>query len=108
MHRITRTLLLPLIVTGCATIQTAGRRGSGSAAPHTRAALVSAIDSMPFGSQFGSPLWPSFRPTQLLERSCPDRVASPILVVEVPPLRLIDRETLRFHRMTKEVAVPAL
>jgi hypothetical protein len=33
----------------------------------------------------------------LLERQIPDRVLAPVLVIEVPPLRLVDREALGLH-----------
>ena len=57
MNRITRTLLLPLIVGGCASVQTAGTRGSGSPTPHTRAALTRAIDSMVNAPEFRTTNW---------------------------------------------------
>src|SRR5262249_38810674 len=45
---------------------------------------------------------------QLLERLVADGVLAPVLVVEVPPLRLVHREALRLHRPAQQVAVPAL
>ena len=56
MTRSTRTLLLPLIVTGCASVQT-GPRPTGSAAPHTRASLTRAIDSMVNAPEFRTTNW---------------------------------------------------
>ncbi len=57
MKRTTRTLLLPLIVAGCASVQTAGSRSAGPVAPHTRAALVRAIDSMVNAPEFRTTNW---------------------------------------------------
>ena len=56
MTRSTRTLLLPLIVAGCASVQT-GPRPTGSAAPHTRASLTRAIDSMVNAPEFRTTNW---------------------------------------------------
>ena len=57
MNRTTRTLLLPLIVAGCASVQTAGPRSTGPVAPHTRAALTRAIDSMVNAPEFRTTNW---------------------------------------------------
>ena len=57
MNRITRALLLPLIVGGCASVQTSGPRPSGSAQAHTRAALTHAIDSMVGLAEFRTTNW---------------------------------------------------
>ena len=38
----------------------------------------------------------SLRP-DLLERHVPNRVLAPVLVIEVPPLRRVDREALGLH-----------
>jgi len=57
MNRITRTLFLPLIVAGCASVQTAGSRSAGPVAPHTRAALTRAIDSMVNAPEFRTTNW---------------------------------------------------
>src|SRR5436190_19556169 len=39
----------------------------------------------------------------LLEAAVADRVLAPVLVVEVPPLRLVDGEPLLFHRPPQQV-----
>src|SRR6476469_7261578 len=57
MNRNTRTLFLPLIVAGCASVQTAGSRSAGPVAPHTRAALTRAIDSMVNAPEFRTTNW---------------------------------------------------
>jgi D-alanyl-D-alanine carboxypeptidase/D-alanyl-D-alanine-endopeptidase (penicillin-binding protein 4) len=57
MIRTTRALVLPLIVAGCASVQTTGPRPIGSAAPHTRAALTRAIDSMVNAPEFRTTNW---------------------------------------------------
>jgi serine-type D-Ala-D-Ala carboxypeptidase/endopeptidase (penicillin-binding protein 4) len=57
MNRITRALLMPLIVGGCASVQTSGPRSTGSAPAHTRAALTHAIDSMVNVAEFRTTNW---------------------------------------------------
>ena len=57
MNRITRSLLLPLIVGGCASVQTSGPRATSSAPAHTRAALTRAIDSMVNAPEFRTTNW---------------------------------------------------
>src|SRR5947199_6598491 len=43
---------------------------------------------------------------QLLERQIADWIQAPVLVVEMPPLRLVHRESLRLHGVPQQVAVP--
>src|ERR1051326_2602969 len=47
-------------------------------------------------------------PAQLLQRRVPDPVELPVLVVEVPPLRVVHREALGFHGLPEHLPVPAL
>ena len=44
----------------------------------------------------------------LVERDVPDWILLPILVIEMPPLRLIDGEALRLHCVAQQLAVPTL
>ena len=57
MNRITRPLLLPLIVGGCASVHASGPHATGTAPAHTRAALTHAIDSMVNVPEFRTTNW---------------------------------------------------
>src|SRR3954463_4062270 len=50
----------------------------------------------------------SWTPSKPIEGDVPDRVLAPVLVVEVPPLARIRRESLRFHCPPQHHAPPAL
>lgn len=47
-------------------------------------------------------------PSKPFEPFIPDPIALPVFVVEVPPLRLVDREALGFHRLAQKRSMPAL
>jgi hypothetical protein len=44
----------------------------------------------------------------LLEGLIDDRILFPVAIIEVPPLVLVDRESLGFHGRTQDLAVPPL
>src|SRR4051794_7685558 len=62
----------------------------------------------PGGIPKGRHLTASGSRREFLEGRVEDRVAGPVLEVEVPPLDLVDREPLAFHRPPQEVTPPAL
>lgn len=57
MNRITRPILLPLIVAGCASLHASGAPSSPGGPPHTRAALTHAIDSLVNVPDFRNANW---------------------------------------------------
>ena len=46
--------------------------------------------------------------TYTVKRLITYRVFLPVFVVEVPPLSFVDRESICFHRGTKQITVPSL
>jgi D-alanyl-D-alanine carboxypeptidase/D-alanyl-D-alanine-endopeptidase (penicillin-binding protein 4) len=57
MNRFTRPLLLPLILGGCASLHASGARTTTRGAPHSRAALTQAIDSLVNIPEFRNAHW---------------------------------------------------
>jgi hypothetical protein len=44
----------------------------------------------------------------LIEIDIEDGILIPTLIIEMPPLDIVDGESLGFHRVTEQVALPAL
>jgi D-alanyl-D-alanine carboxypeptidase/D-alanyl-D-alanine-endopeptidase (penicillin-binding protein 4) len=57
MNRCTRALLLPLVLGGCASLQTSGSHAATTGAPRSRAALARTIDSLVNVPEFRTANW---------------------------------------------------